>query len=140
MRLVDDGEILPVGADVWLSLAREPETRALVRVVDSPPSRRSARSSSGVTRDLRHASALRGSDRSAGVRARAPRGVAVARVRRGRARAPWVPKLEANRSRDEKNLARLQSEGWQVLVIWECELGDLASVTNRVEQFLKEPS
>jgi len=52
----------------------------------------------------------------------------------------WVPKLEANRSRDEKNLARLQSEGWQVLVIWECELGDLASVTKRVEQFLKEPS
>ena len=52
----------------------------------------------------------------------------------------WVPKLEANRGRDEKNLARLQSEGWKVLVIWECELGDLASVTNRVEQFLKEPS
>lgn len=52
----------------------------------------------------------------------------------------WVPKLEANRGRDEKNLARLQSEGWQVFVIWECELGDLASVTHRVEQFLKEPS
>jgi len=52
----------------------------------------------------------------------------------------WVPKLEANRRRDERNLARLQSEGWQVLVVWECELGDLDSVTHRVKQFLKEPS
>ena len=52
----------------------------------------------------------------------------------------WVPKLEANRGRDERNLARLQGEGWQVLVIWECELGDLTSVSHRVEQFLKEPS
>lgn len=34
MRAVDDAEILPLGADVWLSLARTPETRALVRVVD----------------------------------------------------------------------------------------------------------
>lgn len=34
MRLVDDSELLPLGADVWLSLAREPETRALVHVVD----------------------------------------------------------------------------------------------------------
>ena len=36
MRAVDDAEILPLGTDVWLSLslAREPETRALVRVVD----------------------------------------------------------------------------------------------------------
>ena len=52
----------------------------------------------------------------------------------------WVPKLEANRRRDEKNLARLQNDGWQVLVIWECELSDLSRVTDRVEQFMKEPS
>jgi len=52
----------------------------------------------------------------------------------------WVPKLESNRERDQKNLARLQSEGWDVLVIWECELDDLARLTDRVDQFMKEAS
>ena len=52
----------------------------------------------------------------------------------------WVPKLEANRERDTKILARLKDEGWLVLVIWECELGDLAPLTARIDQFLKEAS
>ena len=50
------------------------------------------------------------------------------------------PKLEANRERDTKILARLKDEGWLVLVIWECELGDLAPLTARIDQFLKEAS
>ncbi len=52
----------------------------------------------------------------------------------------WVPKLEANRSRDERNMERLHRDGWRVLVIWECELGNISSVTEKVAQFLKEPS
>ena len=51
-----------------------------------------------------------------------------------------MPKLEANRERDTKILARLKDEGWLVLVIWECELGDLAPLTARIDQFLKEAS
>lgn len=34
----------------------------------------------------------------------------------------WVPKLEKNRVRDEENYAALRKDGWNVLVIWECEL------------------
>jgi len=50
----------------------------------------------------------------------------------------WRPKLEANRERDLKNQAALKQMGWDVLVIWECELGDLQRLAKRVEEFLEE--
>ena len=34
----------------------------------------------------------------------------------------WVPKLEKNQKRDEENYTVLKNDGWNVLVIWECEL------------------
>ncbi len=34
----------------------------------------------------------------------------------------WVPKLEKNRKRDEENYATLRKDGWNVFIIWECEL------------------
>ena len=34
----------------------------------------------------------------------------------------WIPKINRNIERDKKNIAELQSLGWKVLVIWECEL------------------
>lgn len=34
----------------------------------------------------------------------------------------WVPKLEANRARDQAKEAALRDAGWIVRVIWECEL------------------
>lgn len=52
----------------------------------------------------------------------------------------WVPKLEANRARDLRNLATLDSQGWGVLVVWECELRNPAQVSARLSSFLKEPS
>lgn len=33
----------------------------------------------------------------------------------------WLPKLTGNRERDLRNRARLESDGWTVLEIWECE-------------------
>lgn len=48
----------------------------------------------------------------------------------------WVPKLRRNRLRDSKNLEALKSDGWQPLVIWECELKDSRSVGGRVKRFL----
>ena len=48
----------------------------------------------------------------------------------------WLPKLEANRERDVRNLERLQSQGWRVLTIWECDLKDMAVVRNLVLDFL----
>lgn len=35
----------------------------------------------------------------------------------------WVPKLEANRLRDERHEKELKAAGWTVHVVWECQLG-----------------
>ena len=34
----------------------------------------------------------------------------------------WRPKLERNRQRDSENISCLQAMGWNVILIWECEL------------------
>lgn len=48
----------------------------------------------------------------------------------------WVNKLESNRRRDLANIRRLQRSGWQVLVIWECELTS-RKLVDRVISFLE---
>lgn len=48
----------------------------------------------------------------------------------------WLPKLQANRARDQVNEQRLLEAGWQVLVIWECQLSDLAGITRILRRFL----
>ena len=34
----------------------------------------------------------------------------------------WVAKVQRNRERDQKEYKALQEAGWQVVVIWECQL------------------
>lgn len=34
----------------------------------------------------------------------------------------WLKKISNNVVRDKQNIARLRSEGWRVLVVWECAL------------------
>ena len=34
----------------------------------------------------------------------------------------WAKKLETNRQRDRRNIVLLNTDGWRVIVIWECEL------------------
>jgi DNA mismatch endonuclease (patch repair protein) len=36
----------------------------------------------------------------------------------------WEAKLTANAARDARNEAALRSEGWRVVVVWECETRD----------------
>lgn len=33
----------------------------------------------------------------------------------------WIRKIERNRERDADSVERLESEGWEVMVVWECE-------------------
>lgn len=49
----------------------------------------------------------------------------------------WLPKLERNRHRDAAALEGMQAMGWEVLVVWECETGDLANLRKRLSAFLK---
>lgn len=48
----------------------------------------------------------------------------------------WGPKLERNRGRDEANLARLRDAGWDVLVVWECELRNTDQVRRDLDDFI----
>lgn len=52
----------------------------------------------------------------------------------------WTSKLNGNRSRDARNYESLIASGWQVFVVWECELIDLAALEHRLRQFLEAPS
>lgn len=49
----------------------------------------------------------------------------------------WRAKLEGNRTRDQRNEAQLQEMGWNVLVIWECQLRDRAALEKRIRGFLQ---
>jgi DNA mismatch endonuclease (patch repair protein) len=48
----------------------------------------------------------------------------------------WLPKLEGNATRDQGNLSKLRAMGWDVLVIWECQIKDEASLKERIRAFL----
>ena len=50
----------------------------------------------------------------------------------------WGPKLERNKTRDGNNIEALQAEGWQALVVWECEVRDESGVRKRLRTFLGE--
>ncbi|EMP3662894.1 DNA mismatch endonuclease Vsr [Pseudomonas aeruginosa] len=46
----------------------------------------------------------------------------------------WIPKFEANTSRDVRKEAQLRELGWRVLVVWECETRDLAVLEARLRR------
>jgi DNA mismatch endonuclease (patch repair protein) len=48
----------------------------------------------------------------------------------------WLQKLRMNKSRDSKNLEALRQQGWDTLVIWQCELRDGSALRRRVKRFL----
>ena len=46
----------------------------------------------------------------------------------------WANKFEQNMERDERQQHQLREMGWSVMVIWECELRDLTTLTQRLEK------
>ena len=48
----------------------------------------------------------------------------------------WTNKVERNRKRDRNAAQELKASGWDVLVMWECELKDQETLLSRVEKFL----
>lgn len=47
----------------------------------------------------------------------------------------WKTKIEENRKRDEETNLKLNLSGWQVLVIWQCELKDLEKLKSIIQNF-----
>ncbi|WP_394063822.1 very short patch repair endonuclease [Alcaligenes sp. WGS1538] len=50
----------------------------------------------------------------------------------------WAAKLEGNKTRDANNYRKLHEMGWEVMVVWECELRDMEAVLQRITCFLDE--
>jgi DNA mismatch endonuclease, patch repair protein len=50
----------------------------------------------------------------------------------------WLPKLNQTKLRDAKHTALLRESGWQVLVVWECEISQHSGIKERIRKFLEE--
>jgi DNA mismatch endonuclease (patch repair protein) len=53
--------------------------------------------------------------------------------------AYWMPKLERNKTRDRRNIEALAANGWQALVVWECEVADERKLKSQLKTFLDGP-
>ncbi len=48
----------------------------------------------------------------------------------------WIKKISAAKERDKRAEAALTAAGWRVLMLWQCELKDLAALEERLWSFL----
>ena len=49
----------------------------------------------------------------------------------------WGPKLEGNRERDARTRDQLDQQGWEQMVVWECECGQTEQTKNKIRAFLE---
>lgn len=49
----------------------------------------------------------------------------------------WSEKLNGNKLRDMRNIQALHQAGWQILIVWECQLGNAEMLLKRLRQFLE---
>jgi DNA mismatch endonuclease (patch repair protein) len=49
----------------------------------------------------------------------------------------WNKKLDKNVLRDKRNLAALKNAGWDILIIWECQILKKISIVNKIKKFMK---
>jgi DNA mismatch endonuclease (patch repair protein) len=50
----------------------------------------------------------------------------------------WAEKLKENADRDRRQILELQSFGWKVLVVWECEVREETRLASTLDSFLKD--
>lgn len=49
----------------------------------------------------------------------------------------WTDKLLGNRKRDRLHNRGLRLQGWRVMTVWECQVGDKEKLSRRLSSFLK---
>ena len=52
----------------------------------------------------------------------------------------WKPKLEHNSRRDKANQKALRGMGWKIMIIWECQLGNVERLAAKIHSFLEAES
>lgn len=50
----------------------------------------------------------------------------------------WSEKLDKNMERDKTSVANLKELGWNVLVIWTCEMNNKDKLTNKLLTFIED--
>jgi DNA mismatch endonuclease, patch repair protein len=50
----------------------------------------------------------------------------------------WLPKFERTIERDQRNQSGLRALGWNVLVVWECELKDVGLLRERIVSIITQ--
>lgn len=51
----------------------------------------------------------------------------------------WIPKIDGNKSRDERIVNELKKDGWESFVIWQCEIAKLDNTIEAATDFLGPP-
>ena len=46
----------------------------------------------------------------------------------------WQNKFAGNQERDQRNIVKLKEAGWRVVVVWECELSNIAKLRSRLRR------
>lgn len=49
----------------------------------------------------------------------------------------WKSKFDVNIARDRRQRRDLRASGWSVMIVWECQTGDLQLLNSRLKKFLK---
>ena len=52
----------------------------------------------------------------------------------------WTQKISRNIERDKKHLKELKKLGWEVKIIWECEINNIKKLESKIERFLAKNS
>ena len=50
----------------------------------------------------------------------------------------WEKKIEGNKSRDKENVLALQSLGWKILTVWQCEIKNKILFEKRLSVLIQE--
>lgn len=50
----------------------------------------------------------------------------------------WLPKLQENVRRDRAKVEQLESLGWRVVTIWQCETGDPEILADRIPNLVED--
>lgn len=48
----------------------------------------------------------------------------------------WIDKFHANLARDRRVQAELKKLGWEILIVWQCELKNQEKLSRRLDDFL----
>ncbi len=49
----------------------------------------------------------------------------------------WNRKIEGNIKRDARIMRRLKKDGWNLLVVWQCQTKNIARLEHRLKQFME---